>query len=583
LVAGSPSLSPEPLSATPAEITAPPGGPPELDIPRQTAAGWIGSLRLRKSAIICAVAAALTLALLSMTSLRWLDFLSMDLLFALRGAQAPPEEIVVVAIDDASFEELRLRWPWPRDLHAKLIDALFRAGVKAVAFDVHFAQPSSDPGQDAALAAAVNDHPAVVLSGKYQVTGYATGDSYSWIPPAETVLAPESESGFLNASDPDGVVRLIPTMLAGRPSLSLLAAETYLEQTVGRGKPDRLQVPAELLINFVGPAHSVDTISYYRALDPEGFELGTSLEDKLAFVGLASNEIQADYRPTPFTRSGHGLMYGVEIHANAAHNLLQGNFLTEPHPVVLSSVSFLIATLSGILLFSMNPRRSGALFTGVCVASVSASFVVFARYNLAVSVSKLIGPLLVVFLTSLWYRYNDIYRSEQRIRRILAGQRVRMQEGDGIKTAVRVFVSYNDEEEDAKYAAAILDYVKGLNNEGVEFWSKRDLITGDAKIEEIQERIDSSCMAMVLVSQSYLNCRDCVDIELRRILTKRLTVFPIILSPCDWESQPWLSSLKVLPNRNETFAAHYRERASRDQILLQVLKDLRKRVRKVSR
>ena len=90
-------------------------------------------------------------------------------------------------------------------------------------------------------------------------------------------------------------------------------------------------------------------------------------------------------------------------------------------------------------------------------------------------------------------------------------------------------------------------------------------------------------MALVLVSQSYLNSGDCIDIEVRGFIDGGLTIFPIILSPCDWESQPWLTGLKVLPARDETFAGHYRDRARRDQVLLEILKDLRKRIKKLGR
>ena len=46
--------------------------------------------------------------------------------FAIRGASTP-DDLLLVAIDDATFSELRRQWPFPRSLHAKAIDVLHEA------------------------------------------------------------------------------------------------------------------------------------------------------------------------------------------------------------------------------------------------------------------------------------------------------------------------------------------------------------------------------------------------------------------------------------------------------------------------
>ncbi len=54
-------------------------------------------------------------------------------------------DITIIAIDDSSIENLG-RWPWPRDLHAQLIQKLQEAGAKLVVYDVFFTEPQLDPG-----------------------------------------------------------------------------------------------------------------------------------------------------------------------------------------------------------------------------------------------------------------------------------------------------------------------------------------------------------------------------------------------------------------------------------------------------
>lgn len=49
----------------------------------------------------------------------------------------PSREVVIVAIDDASLAQLG-DWPWPRDVHASLLDKLKAQGARVVAFTVPF-------------------------------------------------------------------------------------------------------------------------------------------------------------------------------------------------------------------------------------------------------------------------------------------------------------------------------------------------------------------------------------------------------------------------------------------------------------
>jgi len=56
------------------------------------------------------------------------------------------ERVVIVDIDEKSLRELG-RWPWPRDLTAKLTRNLFEQyGVAAIGFDVVFAEPDQSSG-----------------------------------------------------------------------------------------------------------------------------------------------------------------------------------------------------------------------------------------------------------------------------------------------------------------------------------------------------------------------------------------------------------------------------------------------------
>ncbi len=62
-----------------------------------------------------------------------------DLRFRLRGARAPGPEVVIVTIDDDSLKALG-RWPWSREIQARLINRIKEAGPKVIALDIIFAE-----------------------------------------------------------------------------------------------------------------------------------------------------------------------------------------------------------------------------------------------------------------------------------------------------------------------------------------------------------------------------------------------------------------------------------------------------------
>jgi adenylate cyclase len=91
--------------------------------------------------------------------LRWL--------FQLRGATPAPPEVVVVAMDEKSAQELGVPGKpseWPRNLHARLIERLAQAGARVICFDVTFDTPSLTPQQDLEFAAAIRLAANVVLT-----------------------------------------------------------------------------------------------------------------------------------------------------------------------------------------------------------------------------------------------------------------------------------------------------------------------------------------------------------------------------------------------------------------------------------
>jgi adenylate cyclase len=117
-------------------------------------------------------------------------------LFQLRGPRPAPEEVVIVAIDQESAQQLNLPLrpsAWPREIHARLVNELVRAGAKAIVFDLIFESPSPVPAQDRALAEAIRQAGNVVLAAPLRVRLFAEPSAATGMGPThavESVVAP---------------------------------------------------------------------------------------------------------------------------------------------------------------------------------------------------------------------------------------------------------------------------------------------------------------------------------------------------------------------------------------------------------
>ncbi|MBE7367416.1 CHASE2 domain-containing protein [Ramlibacter sp. HM2] len=60
-------------------------------------------------------------------------------------SRQPSDRIAIIAIDDQSIANIG-RWPWPRDVHAELIDKLAAAKAKTVVHTAFFFEPQTDRG-----------------------------------------------------------------------------------------------------------------------------------------------------------------------------------------------------------------------------------------------------------------------------------------------------------------------------------------------------------------------------------------------------------------------------------------------------
>ncbi len=346
----------------------------------RTRGRWRGSRRRLRVLMFLATAFVLTGAVLTayaLDAVRDLDLDTVDARFTIRGEQQPPRDIVVVAIDDVSFDELRERWPFPRSLHAKAIDALRRGGARAIAYDVQFTEPTSE-SEDNALIDAVARTPRVVLA-----TTEVDEQGRSNVFGGEDVLRDiGARSGnALLPNDPGGVLRRVPYSVQGLKSFAVVAAES----TSGRRVSPAALDGDTAWIDYAGGPGTVETVSFSRVID--GRYERDLFRGKTAVVGPAAPSLQ-DVHPT--STAGEDLMSGAEIQANAISTVLR-DFPLKQSPDAVDVILIVLFGLVGPLTaFLIGPLRSilvvllaAAAFTIAVQLAFNAGLIVSFVYPLA--------------------------------------------------------------------------------------------------------------------------------------------------------------------------------------------------------
>lgn len=299
---------------------------------------------------------------------------------ALAYHSAPPDpEVVIVAIDDRSLEDIG-RWPWSRAVHAALLERLTALGARVVVFDVILHELDRDhPAADAALAASIAAHGAVVLPVTHAQHGASSGGEAL---PAPIFASAAAALGHIHIElDPDGIARslyLWEGMHVPRyPQLALAALQLASPQRAARYAAPVSQAEQPgwwragwIHIPFIGPPGSFSYVSYSDVL--RGEVPADALRGAIAFVG-ASAVGMGDMVPTP--TSGHaGLMPGVEIHTTVFNALRRGESIQRASPVAAAAFNLSLVLLLMVVMLRSRPRAAMLATFGMVALAIALSW-----------------------------------------------------------------------------------------------------------------------------------------------------------------------------------------------------------------
>jgi adenylate cyclase len=334
---------------------------------------------------------------------------------AAKGAREPPA-VVVVGIDEPSFAEVGARWPWPRALHARLVEELARAGASVIAFDVLFSE-AFDPEDDAELARAIRESGRVVLAGDIDIQRTAHFESVQRVEPAPVFRAAGAVTGLANVEVAgDQVVRRFPQ----DPEAMWRVVIERHEARQGRVPGSR---PAPGALVRYSDGSDVLYVSYYQALEASKLLPPDTLAGRIVLVGLAlktTPEVAAGRGPdnyaTPFLRYSKLFTPGVEVHAQFVAAALAGRSIV---PLSRFFPALLVATVLGagvLFLRRWSVVRSTGLVATAAAATVASSFALFeAGYWLPVS--AVLGAVSALYLGRGATAYLDEVLRRREIRR----------------------------------------------------------------------------------------------------------------------------------------------------------------------
>ncbi len=358
--------------------------------------------RRRKAALLLAVAfVACGLGVLTYATnlLRRSEEQTIDARFSVRGPQTAPSNIVIVAIDNATLQELNEKklaseFPFPRKYDAKVIDRLREAGARAIAIDLQFTQQTNETEDNELIEAVGRAHGLTVLTttsvgidGETQILGGNQLLHEVGARPASARLTVDS----------DGTVRRFPFQDHHLKSFGVVTDE------VATGKVVHLSLfeDGTLPIDFVGPPESFKSISYSKVLT--GRYPANEFRGKTVILGATAPVLQ-DVHSTATTNGA--VMSGPELWANTVSTLQRGVPLRGVPGWVDVLLIILIGAIAPLASLRLPPLRSLlAALAGAVVFTIAAQLafnngrIVSVVYPLLALALASLGTLAVVYLS----------------------------------------------------------------------------------------------------------------------------------------------------------------------------------------
>lgn len=319
------------------------------------------------------------------------------------------DDIVVVAIDDASYEYILQKygeWPMPRDLYVKLINFIEKQKPQSIAFDLMFVESiKSSKNADDLLIKAVtkNDNVFVAMNFDNQPLTLRYPPSLPEHLSKKVIIESDNVnlmfqdytncrsilSGLLLGTDnigmtnvlrsDDGILRKVPAFLRYQgkyyPQLALAVGLKYLKDkenidvkdfiidkdsnlVVGNRKI-YIDNDGGMILNWYGTHKSYRYIPFYQVIKMADGEIDSqmySFKDKIVYVGTTAVSL-FDIKTVPISRG----FPGVEVQATCVNNIIDNNFIYRVNVWVTVLICILLCVSTIMVVLYESSAFVGAL------------------------------------------------------------------------------------------------------------------------------------------------------------------------------------------------------------------------------
>lgn len=367
-------------------------------------------------------------------------------------AKAHNDNIVIVAIDDASYEYILDNygeWPLTRDVYAKLVDYLEAQHPQSVAFDLMFVKSmKSLPQADLALvnsfkkydnlytAMNFDNQPedlripptlpqklAVKLKnngGKVDFTAQTYTNCRSILP---AILDATSNVGMINVSRAeDGILRRMPVFLSYQgkfyPQLGLKVGLNYLknrDNTVDNNfvidgnylklgnRKIYLDDNGNAILNWYGSAGTYEYIPLYKLIKIAKGEIKNEYDfnNKIVYFGTTASSL-FDIKTVPVSR----IYPGVEVQATYVNNIIDNNFIKKMSKPVTVVAGVILALLTGFIIMNISSAFVSSLTSlSLYVLYVLGAYWSMKYFNLWVDIVYPMLLALTAFISAYIVKY----------------------------------------------------------------------------------------------------------------------------------------------------------------------------------
>jgi adenylate cyclase len=341
-----------------------------------------------------------------------------DLLHLLKRTEKSPVDIVIIAIDEPSFAKTGLQWPWPRSLHARLVDVLKQEGASVIGFDVIFSG-YSNTDEDADFGQSLKKAGNVCLASDVELIQrqrYAQEMVTEPIP----ILKENSFQGIVAIQmDRDAVVRKFYPVKEHEILFAKQVARLHSKK--------EFDIKDNTYIFYTGPPDSFTTVSYYQALDPSVYLPPHFFSGKIVLIGKISKNVtkldkqRSDVFATPFLfSSGSRLMSGVEIQANMVFDFLHGTFITRMNRVASGVLLLIIGIAGSFLQIRWKPVLSGILTILLFGIAIAVSYYVFHAYRIWTPTGTIAVPLALAYTVHGIHAFIQTEKMRRKIKRVFS-------------------------------------------------------------------------------------------------------------------------------------------------------------------